>query len=184
MKAFIKKEIESWRMSWGFMKMNIWQHIPSIHVRLFLLRRMGACIANKVSIFSSVKIRNPKGLLIGYGCSIGPQVLLDARKGLEIGENVTIAYDAIIWTLHHDMNSVDFKSIGEKVIIEDYAWICSRAIVLPGVRIGKGAVIASGAVVTRDVAPFSVMGGIPAVRIGDRKEQDLQYLPYCRMHII
>ena len=55
---------------------------------------------------------------------------------------------------------------------------------MPGVRIGKGAVIASGAVVTRDVAPFSVMGGIPAVRIGDRKEQDLKYLPYCRMHII
>ena len=184
MKAFIKKEIECWRMSWGFMKMNLWQHIPSTHIRSFLLRRMGASIASKVSIFSSVKIRNPKGLRIGNGCSIGPQVLLDARKGLDIGENVTIAYDAIIWTLHHDMNSADFRSIGGKVIIEDYAWICSRAIILPGVRIGKGAVIASGAVVTKYVAPYTVMGGIPAAKIGERKEQNLKYSPYCRMHII
>ena len=87
-------------------------------------------------------------------------------------------------THNHHREPADFRSIGGKVIIEDYAWICSRAIILPGVRIGKGAVIASGAVVTKDVAPYTVMGGIPAAKIGERKEQNLKYSPYCRMHII
>ncbi|MDO4950423.1 MAG: acyltransferase [Bacteroidales bacterium] len=109
-------------------------------------------------MFRSVSVRNPKGLVIERGTSIGPGVLLDARKGLHIGKNVTIACDAIVWSLHHDMNSLDFHVVGGKTEIADYAWICSRAIVLPGVKIGRGAVIASGAVVTKDVEPLCVMG--------------------------
>lgn len=58
--------------------------------------------------FASVDIRNLKGLVIEKGCSTGSKVLLDARKGIHIHKNVTMAYDAIIWTLHHDMNSTDF----------------------------------------------------------------------------
>lgn len=184
MKSFLRKEIEKWRMSWAFLRITILQHIPSAHIRKWLLRLMGARIADNVSIFSSVSIRNVKGLTIGKGSSIGPRVLLDARRGLEIGDNVTIAYDAILWTLHHDMNSTEFQCIGGKTIIDDYVWICSRSVILPGVHIGKGAVIASGAVVTADVEAYSVMGGVPAKKIGERKERNLQYTPCCQMHIV
>jgi acetyltransferase-like isoleucine patch superfamily enzyme len=63
------------------------------------------------------------------------------------------------------------------VIIEDYVWICSRAIILPGVRIGKGAVVASGSVVTKDVEPWDVVGGVPAKKIAEREKKQYNYIP-------
>ena len=135
-------------------------------------------------MFAGIEVRNPKGLSIDEGCSIGPRVLLDARKGIEIHKSVTIAYEAIIWTLHHDMNAPDFHVCGAKTTIDEYAWICSRAIVLPGVHIGKGAVVASGAVVTKDVDPYTVVGGVPAKPIGKRQEIDFSYSAYGKLHCV
>lgn len=181
--SLYNKFVTSWLGSIEYILNILISHTPSRHLRLVFLRWAGARIESKVSIFSSVNIRNFKGLTIHSGCSIGPKVLLDARRGLKIGHNVTIAYDAIIWTLHHDYNSSTFHTVGAPVEIEDFAWICSRAIILPGVKIGKGAVVASGAVVTKDVEPFSVVGGIPAKKISDRN-QDLDYSPYYNLHIV
>ncbi|WP_455429725.1 acyltransferase [Mucilaginibacter lappiensis] len=76
----------------------------------------------------------------------------------------------MIWTLHHDYNSTDFAQTGQPVIIEDYVWLCSRTVILPGVTIGKGAVVAAGAVVTRNVQPYTVVGGVPAKPIAKRNE--------------
>lgn len=140
-----------------YLKMELIKNLPSRHVRLYLLRKQGTIIDKHVSMFKNVTIRNPKGLVIESGLSIGPGVLLDARNGLHIGKNVTIACDAILWTMHHDVNSSDFHVIGGKTEIDDYLWICSRAILLPGIKIGRGAVIAFGAVVTKDVEPQSIM---------------------------
>ena len=176
--AALKTWAAGWSSSlkWGWIN-GVVARIPSRHARIWLLRIMGARIGPSVSLFGGFHIRNPKGLKIGQGSSIGPKVLLDARMGLEIGPCTTIAYEAIIWTCHHDFNDDQFKTIGGKVTIGDHAWICSRAILLPGVRIGKGAVVASGAVVTRDVPPFAVVGGIPAKEIGHRDEKDYRYVP-------
>lgn len=164
--------------------MSFVRRIPSRTLRNAIIRIMGGVIHEKVSIFASAEIRNPKGLVIEEGSSIGPKVMLDARGGLTIGKNVTIAYEAIVWTVHHEMNDINFKNKSEKVVIKDYSWICSRAIILPGVTIGKGAVVASGAVVTKDVAPYSVVAGIPAKKIGERKEQEYNYQPYYPLHIV
>lgn len=103
------------------------------------------------STFKRPDIRNPKGVELGDGVSIGPKVLLDGRKGLTIGKNATIAYEAIIWSLNHDYNDIHFCGKGAYVNIGEYAWICSRSIILPGVSVGKYAVVASGAIVTKDV---------------------------------
>lgn len=135
-------------------------------------------------MFYNVSLRGVKGLRIGEHSSIGPKVLLDGRAGLEIGKNVTVAYEAIIWSLSHDYNSPTFVGKGAKVVIEDYAWICSRSIIMPGVRVGKGAVVASGAVVTKDVEPFTIVGGIPAKPIGKRECNDFKYNPSFTLHII
>ena len=180
----LHKIVSSWKVSFQYFFLSLIQHVPSRHFRLFMLRTMGAQVAKRVSMFHSVDIRHPQGLSIDSGSSIGPRVLLDARKGIRIGRNVTIAYEAIIWTLHHDMNSKDFRSVGEPVTIEDYAWICSRSIILPGVTIGRGAVVASGAVVTKDVPEFAVVGGVPAKVIGKREEKELSYEPFYSMHIV
>lgn len=184
MKKYLKKVYGSWRATLPYIMMFIIKHIPSKRLRIIILKRGGVKVGNHVSMFASVDIRNLKGLVIENGCSIGPKVLLDARKGIHIHKNVTIAYDAIIWTLHHDMNSTDFKAVGAPVEIGEYAWICSRSIILPGVKIGKGAVVASGAVVTKDVEPYAVVAGIPAKKIGERKEKNLSYQPYYHIHIV
>ena len=100
--------------------------------------------------------------------------------GVKIGDNVDIAQDDNIWTEQHDYNSPTYASVCKPVIIEDYVWIASRATILPGVTIGKGAVVASGAVVTKDVPPLAIVAGVPAKIIGKRKEEALQYSQYCR----
>ncbi|MHB8134986.1 MAG: acyltransferase [Anaerolineaceae bacterium] len=79
-----------------------------------------------------------------------------------------------IWTLQHDPQSPNFESIGGPVIIEDYAWVSSRVTILPNVRIGKGAVVAANALVTKDVPPYTIVGGVPAKVIGERTK-DLKY---------
>ena len=68
-----------------------------------------------------------------------------------------------------------FRAIAQPVIIEDYVFIGPRAIILPGVTLGKGAVVAAGAVVTKDVEPFSIVGGVPAKVIGEREPKELHY---------
>ena len=174
----------SWKNTLDYLFVRFVTFIPSRHMRLFAYKILGAKIEEKVSMFANVEIRKPSNLKISKGCSIGPRVLLDARAGLSIGENSTIAYDAIIWTMHHEMNDQYFTNKGGAVEIGNYCWICSRAIILPGVKIGNGAVVASNAVVTKDVPSFSIVGGCPAKVIGQRDNIEFKYIPYFPLHII
>jgi len=117
---------------------------------------------------------------IGSNVVINRRCTLDGRAGIKIGNNVSISPEVYILSLEHDMNSPDFKPTGKKVIIEDYAWICARAIILPGVRIGKGAVVGAGAVVTGDVEPLSIVVGSPARAVNKRSgglNYSLKYFP-------
>lgn len=167
-------------MMWFWIN-NIVTIIPSRRVRLAFLRLAGARIG-KISMFGRFEIRNPSNLLIDDGCSIGLRVLLDARCKLTIHKNVTIASEVIIWSLHHDYNDSKFVGKGAPVEIGEYAWICSRSIILPGVKIGRGAVVASGAVVTKDIPDYAIVGGIPAKIIGERSCKEYEYTPYYEFH--
>ncbi len=106
--------------------------------------------------------------------SIGDHCFLDYRKSIIIGKNVNISSQVIILTGDHDPQDKHFKYRGRSVIIEDYVWLSTRSMILPGVTIGKGAVVAAGAVVTKDVPPYTIVGGVPARKIGDRN-RDLDY---------
>lgn len=144
-------------------------------LRIWGMRRLGVKMSKNVQLFKGFSVRSPEKLIIEDGVSVGPGVLLDARRGLTIHENAVIAYEAIIWTLNHDYNDENFCLKGAPVEIGRFAWICSRSIILPGVTIGEGAVVASGAVVTKDVAPFDVVAGIPAKVVGHREEKKYNY---------
>ena len=105
---------------------------------------------------------------IGARTIINRGSCLDARSGLRIGDDVSISPEVALVSTQHDMNHPDFPLQGRAVVIEDHVWIGMRAIVLPGVTIGRGAVVAAGAVVTANVAPLDVVGGVPARVIGHR----------------
>jgi len=128
---------------------------------------------------------NRSKIKIGDNCMINPGVLLDGRVGkIVIGNNVDIARDVYIFNAQHDPHC-DYHSIKSgDVIINDHVWIASRAIVLPNVILGKGCVIACGSVVTKNVEELTIVGGIPAKKIGIRKSNlkyTINYQPpfYC-----
>lgn len=154
-------------------------NFPSKRFRNYCLKRMGMTFRGDARLYAGFHIRNPKGITLENGVSIGPKVLLDGRMGLTIKEGAVIGYGAIIWTLNHDYNDIHFRGKGAPVTIGKHAWVCSNSIVLPGITIGEGAVVASGAIVTHDVEPYTVVGGIPAKPIGKREEKDYDY-GYCQ----
>lgn len=141
-----------------------------------IVRRGGAKMifkktGKRIYFGKKLDVRCPYRISIGDFCRINKNVLLDGRgKGLVIGNNVDIAQEVNIWTLQHDYNDPMYKAIGKPVVIEDYAWIASRATILPGVTIGRGAVVASCAVVTKDVPALTVVAGVPAKAIGHRND--------------
>jgi maltose O-acetyltransferase len=132
-------------------------------------------IGPKSFIHMGAKFYQLDKISIGEGTIIGYGVFLDGRDRLEIGNHVDFASEVMVYNAEHDHNSVDFHAITEPVVIEDYVFVGPRAIILPGVRIGRGAIVAAGAVVTKDVVPMSVVGGVPAKVIGERRVQDLNY---------
>lgn len=145
--------------------------LPFHTLRILMLRILKAKINWRVGLYRGFEIRSPWKLKIGRGSIVGHNALLDARMGLTIGSNVNISNEVMIWTLHHDYNDAGFAETGQQVVIEDYVWLCSRCVILPGVTVGKGAVVAAGAVVTRNVLPYTVVGGVPAKQIAKRNEQ-------------
>lgn len=149
-------------------------YVPSHRVRRLVYRRAGMQLAQTSSLHWRARFFAPEGLSIAGWTTIGNDAFFDAREGISIGSSVNIAGEVRIYTREHDIDSADFAEIGAPVVIEDYSYLGTRVTVLPGVRIGKGAVIASGAVVTRDVAPYVLVGGVPATPIRMRS-QDLRY---------
>lgn len=151
-------------------------HIPNQFIRVFLYKSLGMKIGVKCTFLRPIFFYNPFNITIGNHCAINDNVVLDGRGGLVINDNVNISPYVKIYTAEHDLNSPDFKYVEGEVIIEEYVWISTNAMVMPGVKIGEGAVVAAGAVVTKNVDPYTIVGGIPAKKIGERK-RNLVYNP-------
>lgn len=149
---------------------------PLHFIRLIWIKVVLKNIGKHSSISRNVEIRSPWRVSIGSFSSINKKTLLDGRGGnLIIGSCVDIAQECNIWTLQHNYNSPKYEAIGKDTVIDDYVWIASRVTILPGIKVGYGAVVASGAVVTKDVPPLAIVGGIPAKIIGHRNSKSLQY---------
>lgn len=155
--------------------------LPVRRLRLYLIKRYFGAVGNNVSFLRNVHFYSPNTIYIGNNVVINSHTLLDGRGGkLIIGNNVDIARETNIWTLEHDPNDDFHATTGGDVVIEDNVWISSRATILPNVIIGNGAVIAAGAVVTKNVPSMAIVGGVPAKIIGFRKSQlkyTLNYAP-------
>lgn len=154
---------------------HIISRIVFSRVRLFWYRKvMKFLIGKGSSILTDFKIATTSNLIVGEHTVVNNGCRFDNRFPITIGDNVSITYGTTIFTKGHDIDDPYFRTKGAPVVIDDYVWICANAIILPGVHIGKGAVVLTGSVVTQDVEPYQVVGGNPAKFIRMRLT-DLRY---------
>ena len=150
-------------------------YVPSHYIRRFFYKLCGGKIGRGSAIHMGAVFYKISNIKIGKDTIIGENAVLDGREKISIGDHVDIASEVMIYNSQHDIHSGDFKAISVPVTIEDYVFIGPRAIILPGIKIGKGAVVAAGAVVTKDVPDFKIVGGVPAKEIGERENKDPKY---------
>ena len=165
---------------------HIINHIPFYTIRDAWYRYvLDWQIGSKVAIFMGQHVqmsgvRNQK-VIIGKNTVINWDCMLYVTGGVVIGENVSIGAGVWLITGTHDMNHPQFIDTYRPIVIGDFVWIGMRATILAGVTIGEGAVVMAGAMVTRDVPPYAVVGGVPARVISQREltnpAYSLNYFP-------
>jgi putative colanic acid biosynthesis acetyltransferase WcaF len=136
-------------------------------LKSWILKQAGVKIGKNVRICSSVHILGDGRFSIGDNCWIGPQTYISSSYPAEVkmGNNIDIAPKVYIGTGSHEIDMIGHNSAGkgvsENIIINDGAWICAGVLLLPGIQIGKKAIIGAGSVVTKDIPEFSLAVGNP-----------------------
>lgn len=163
---------DRWVYEWVFSKL----HGPRLTPwrNRFLRRHLGG-LGRASGVSFGVRILEPSRISVGDETYLPNQSVLDGRGGLTIGDRCLIGFESIVLTSTHrsDEIAVPIREQGmyeAPVSIGDDVWVGCRVIVMPGVTIGDHAIVGAGAVVTRDVAAHSIVGGVPARVIGDRRE--------------
>lgn len=150
-------------------------YIPIHFIRKVFYILSGINIPFDSTIHIGANFFNPSNITIGHDTIIGDHCFLDGRAPLTIGNHVGIASQVLIYNDEHDINSSDYGNSFGPIEIGDYVFVGPRAIILPNVKIGKGAVVAAGAVVTKDIPENEIWGGVPAKKISDRKITNPNY---------
>jgi putative colanic acid biosynthesis acetyltransferase WcaF len=140
--------------------------------RNWLLRRFGAKIGTGAKVMPSAKVWAPWNLILGDFSCISHDVDCYSVDRITIGCHVTISQYSYLCTASHDVASRDMKLISSPIHIHDGVWVCAGAFVGMGLHLGEGAVVGAMSVVTKDVAPWSIVAGNPARKIGERQLQD------------
>ncbi|SHF10297.1 Hexapeptide repeat of succinyl-transferase [Marinitoga hydrogenitolerans DSM 16785] len=143
------------------------------YIKKLFLKSMGAKIGKRVVFYPGVWISPGKNLVIGNDVDIALDVLITTSGGVKIGDRTLIGYRTQIISANHRIPKNRGKIFysgheRKKVIIGKDVWIGANCIILPGVHIGDGAVIAAGSIVTKDVPQYTIYGGVPARKIKDR----------------
>lgn len=171
----IINRIKNYFLDFELMLLRFVGHIPFHCFRRFCYKLAGVKIGKGSTIHMGCNFFNPTGVSIGDDTIVGDHAFLDGRAPLKIGNHVSLASEVMIYNSEHDVHREDMGVVEEPIEIGDYAFIGPRVIILPGVKIGKGAVVAAAAVVTHDVSPGKIVGGVPAREIGERKIKDYHY---------
>jgi maltose O-acetyltransferase len=168
----------------NYLTNNVVNHVPSYAARRLWYRRvLGIRLAAHANLhlgcyvwfYGPGQIRRD-GFSIGAYSRINRNCCLDARGSLHIGDNVSVSTEVMILTAAHRPDDPAFRVETRPVVIEDHVWIGARAILLPGVTLGRGCVVSAGAVVSRDVPPLAIVAGVPARTIGERPASAVGYV--------
>lgn len=145
-------------------------------VRPILYRLCRYEVSPSATLQGGVRFFHVGRLQVGADSVVNRGAYLDNRSGIRIGSHVSVAHDVKIYSLGHEIHDDLFGAKGRPVEIGDHAVLFAGAMVMPGVKVGEGAVVLAGAVVTRDVAPFRVVGGNPAADLGPRDSHPVYQL--------
>jgi len=158
-------------LGWRVMRIACFRCTPARWngIRAALLRVFGADVATTAVIHPTCRIYSPRMLRIGERSCLAERVDCYSVASIEIGDDVTVSQDAFLCTASHDIDAADRHLVARPIRIEDGAWVFARAIILPGVTLARGAVVAAGAVVHGDVAQASVVAGNPARVVRERR---------------
>jgi maltose O-acetyltransferase len=167
----------------NYLTNHVVSRVPSYRVRHAWYRRVlglsigpgsGVHLGCYLWFYGPGQLRR-SGVRIGANTRINRDCCLDARGPLHIGDNVSVSPEVAILTTQHGLDAPGFPLESRPVVIEDHVWIGMRAMILPGTTIGRGAVVAAGAVAKGTIPPMAVVAGIPARPIGARSPEALDY---------
>lgn len=158
------------RQLWNLVYVLFFRSSPRIMHgwRRFLLRCFGAKLG-KCNVYPKATIWAPWNLRCGDRVGIADGAIIYNTSLLSVEDHATISQEAYICGATHDYEQPGFPLISFEMIIGRYAWIAARASVLPGVRVGDGAVLALGSVATKDMEPWTIYAGVPARSLKPRK---------------
>jgi len=135
-------------------------------IRYALCRNLFAYCGKNVNVECGAIFNSGRNVSIGDNSGLGYNLRIGGK--VTIGNNVMMGHDCIIWTLNHRFDRLDIPMTEqgfypeEPVEIGDDVWLGARVIILPGVKVGRGAILAAGAIVTKDVPEYAIVGGNPA----------------------
>ncbi|RUO37053.1 acyltransferase [Aliidiomarina taiwanensis] len=136
-------------------------------IKSYFLMMMGAKIGKGVIFYPGVWIAPGRNLNVGNNVDFSKGVLVTTGGGVDIGDRVLIGYRTQILSANHAIPKKGERipvsgDVYSPVVIENDVWIGANCVITPGVKIGEGAVVAAGSVVTKDVVPYAIVGGVPA----------------------
>lgn len=162
-----------WEYSWNLL--CTWTPKPMNTWRLFWLKIFGATIYGKPFVHQRAIIQMPWNLTLHHRACLGDRSNAYSLGKIEIGAHATVAQEAYLCTGTHAFNSSSMNLITKSIFVGDHAFIGLRSIIMPGVRIGKEAIVGAGSIVTKDVNDYEVVAGNPAKAITKRKYESKSY---------
>ena len=154
--------------NWGFC------FIPSYTLRHIILKYIyGVRMGKFVNIHMAVKFLKPWNIIIGDNVNIQMGCFIDGRGGLVIENNVDITIGVKVLTQQHDIQSPSYLTVSKQVVIKSGSVLGSFSLIMPGIVVGEGAVIAAGSVVSKNVGDWTMVAGNPAVKKRQRSSEQL-----------
>lgn len=160
------------RLAWGIVSLFLFRPTPRWALngwRCTLLRFFGARIGVGCRIDPTARVWMPSNLKLGDYVAIAASADIYCVAPIDIGSKVAISQRAFLCTASHDISALQRPLTCAPIRIDDHAWIAAEAMILPGVRVGEGAVISARAVLRKPAGPWTIHAGNPARHVGERR---------------